>query len=361
MNGLLLAAILVRFVVLITCDDESPDPHLEVIRYIGDHWKLPISNELNQSYHPPLYYVLMASLSAASHSVPLIHFVSFLFSTANLLLIRRILKNPLVLPNPMGKAIAFGIACLLPEFVMFSGYISNDTMTFFVGSVFFLVVLRYIEQPTGRRLAVMGVMVGVGLLTKGTFIGTGAALMLLVALVEARRGRRHAAVAVCGFTLLWASLGSYKYIENTIKLGRPIVHNLDLHGIAWQTQRPTWNGWQTLYDINIMEIVREPTMRPRNTVSYPLLMYATFWYPHIPHSWMFLANLSDYRFLGSVIYLFGLVPTLIYLAGFGKGVAASVRLSRVSAHQRLDHKRWLLAMCSLLLIIPNVAVVLAAA
>jgi len=64
----LVAGIALRFIVLITASGVNPDDHLGVIAYIAEHHALPISNHLAQSYHPPLYYLLMSPLFAVTRT-----------------------------------------------------------------------------------------------------------------------------------------------------------------------------------------------------------------------------------------------------------------------------------------------------
>ena len=54
-------------------------------------------------------------------------------------------------------------------------------------------------------------------------------------------------------------------------------------------------------------------MSPATTASYPLLLYATFWYPHIPES--NLRSPAADRLVAPVIYVLALGPTLIMGVG----------------------------------------------
>src|SRR5208282_195803 len=54
--------IIVRISVFMTLDPNPIDDHAAVIHFIVDHHRLPLSNELTQAYHPPLYYLLTAPI-----------------------------------------------------------------------------------------------------------------------------------------------------------------------------------------------------------------------------------------------------------------------------------------------------------
>jgi hypothetical protein len=354
MKWLLAGGILLRFLVLITAGAENSDPHLLVIQYIADTGTLPVSNLLNQSYHPPLYYVLMAPLWRAAPMPGPIHFASFVFSTLNLILIRRLMDRPDVYPTGAGKLFAFAVACFLPEFVMFGLFVSNDTLTMLTGTILMLCVLRYIEQPTLGRLSVLGVGVGIGLLTKGTFLLTGIALLPVMLIVESRKPHwaRRIVTAVAVFCSIWLALGCFKYVDNAIRLGRPIVHNLDVPNQTYRMQRGTWKGLKTIFDFNIVKLVREPILLPRSPSSYPLLMYATFWYTHIPNS-SYFGSWHGYGWVGSVIYAMATVPTIVFFAGGFRAIRTVFTAGEWT-------NRRLIVLASLLLLLSNLLVVLAA-
>jgi hypothetical protein len=328
MNGLLLAGVLLRLAVLLTAAPNNPDPHQEVIEYIVEHHALPTSNVLNQSYHPPLYYLLNAPLWAIWHSSVPLHILSFVFSTLNLLLIRRLLDHPTIAPQGHTKLIAMGFACFMPEFVMFSGFVSNDTLTFLVGTLLFWRLLKYIERQSAANLTGVALCMGLGLLTKATFLSTWPVLVVLVCWLESRAGQpRRTVAAVAMFCLISLAVGCYKYVENATRLGHVFVHNLDAHNITWEKQRGTWKGPQTLYDLDIIKLIRDPILHPSHTFSIPTLLYATLWYPHIPNS-SYIGNWHGYEWVGSMIYAAAIVPTLLFVIGLGQGVSLLFRQMR---------------------------------
>lgn len=342
-----------RIAVFYAAGPFNPDRHDQVIAYIAEHHALPVSNELSQSYHPPLYYVLAAPFWDSQDTRP-VHFISLLFSCINLWLIRLLLNRPMLMPHFGSRLFAMAIAGFLPQFVMFGSFISNDPLTLLVGTLIFGAAAGYALQPTSGRLVLLGVMVAVGLLTKGTFILTGPALVLLVASIEASRGPRMLVQRVVIFCLVFVALGCFKYVDNWIRVGWPIVHNLDMGGEIYESQRGTWKGPQTIYDIDVTKLIRRPILQVRNTYSYPLLMYGTFWYPHIPDS-SFVGSWHGYKWVGSLIYAVAVVPTLIFLGGLVRGIGRTIRALTGPSKPR-DR---ILAI-AVLLLLSNVTVVIAA-
>lgn len=362
MNAMLIGGIILRVIVCLTAGPFNPDRHFEVIQYTAEHGWPPISNfqspdgtTYTQSYHPPLYYLLMAPLHAlwpTTHFTPE-HIASLVISCINLILIRRLLDHPMVVPHRAAQLLAMGFAAFLPQFVMFGSFVSNDTLTMLVGTMIFMATVKYITEPTDRRLIGLAILCGVGLLTKGTFLLTGVAIIPMIALIESRR-HRGPALKIALFCLIFAVIGGYKFIENQAYHGRPIVHNLDLGGEIYESQRGTWKGPQSILDFDVTKLIRHPILQTKNTFSYPLLFYGTFWYAHIPES-SYVASVFGYAWVGSILYAVAIVPTIVFLMGVWKGVTRVVTIGR-SRVQPTD----LVRAGATLLLLSNLAVVIAA-
>ncbi len=330
---LILGGILLRLLVLINASSFNADEHLGVIRWIAIHHALPKGDELSQSHHPPLYYVLMVPLwkmtgadtpganaaddtAATARGIALLHLASFVMSCATLLILARtIYRHRHLFGPPVVRHITLAFVCVLPQFVMFCSFITNDTLTILLGAILFKQTIAFIQHPSLNRCIWVGVTCGLGLLTKGTFLFTGAALVPIVVVMMRRASPRRSALAVTAiFCLVWLALGCEKYVDNRIRVGRPIVHNMD-EGLKWSAEQAgVWKGWSTIFDINVLKLIRDPILQPRHPFSYPLLMYGTFWYPHIPDS-TFRASVRGYDWVGSVIYAVAIVPTLVFLIG----------------------------------------------
>jgi hypothetical protein len=67
--------------------------------------------------------------------------------------------------------------------------------------------------------------------------------------------------------------------------------------------------------MNLLKLLVSPSVSPKTEGAYPLLLYGTFWYQHIPESNFIVSGSAPFYYLGSVIYVFALVPSLVF--GFG--------------------------------------------
>jgi len=353
---LLLLGIMLRVVVFAFQGPFNNDNHFEVVQYIFDNHRIPYSNRLSQAYHPPLYYALAAPFLFLGGPKSVQAF-SLVLSIGTLVALYLLIKT---IPSPglQIKRYSLLLACLLPQLVMFGNYISNDSLSYFVGSLIFLQVYRYIKKPSIHNHIALAALLGTGLLTKGTFLLFIPVLLFLVAIVNLKKGlsRRNILSSLLIFTLVSLSIGSYKFIENTIILGRPIVMNLDFNPPGIKNFRPTYAGLRSFYDINVLKLVAYPTKSEYTKKSYPLVMYGTFWYQYISES-NFRGNLGEFRYIGSMVYLLAVLPTSVFLLGFFR-ILYSARL--LSNYKELDETlfdRIAFEVTSLLLLFTNLLMV----
>jgi hypothetical protein len=213
------------------------------------------------------------------------------------------------------------LTAFLPHLVLYSILVSNDTLAMVAGTLALLSALRFQSDPTVSNAAIAGLVAALGLLTKGTLIAHAGVLLFVVAVVSWQRlTLRRGAACVAVFLALTLSLGSYKFIENELRYGRPIVHGMDF-GQDWvQAQRPTITGVRSLIDIDIVKLLREPYGERRkggwtNPQSVPLLLYATLWHPYVPVS-NFRGTWQWTALLAQATYLIAIPATLLIVFGW---------------------------------------------
>ncbi|HEV7348370.1 ArnT family glycosyltransferase [Telluribacter sp.] len=312
--------------------------------------------------HPPLYYLLATPFFLFDHltSQKVTQFLSLLLSAGNLyilyLLARKLFSDVLV------RNISFLLAIFLHSYVTFSLYVSNDTLTFFIGSLLFLLLHRYIYKPTQSNEVALAVVMGLGLLTKGTFLAFGPVLgmVVLLSLWKKETATRIIVFRLLVFGFLSLSIGSYKYIENYYAEGRPIVHNIDFFQYM---PADTYVGLKSIYYFNLKRLVRNPTFfqgDPFLEHVYPIIFYATFWYKFSePFNGFELGSRTSFKYIGSLIYLVGLVPSLLIILGFLKKSVSSVRFLRTMKEssdslfaKKLEEGAWLsILLLSVILVI----------
>jgi hypothetical protein len=317
--------VVLRLVVFIHMGYLNNDNHLEVIKYVAEHWMPARADQFNQAYHPPLYYFLAALLLNLG-SIETVHGLSLVLSIATLLLIAGLLRRlPWIDENFQPWCLA--LAAFQPQFIMFSLFISNDTLAIFLGVLIFYQCLRVQIAPSFCNYLLLGIWLGLGLLTKAVFLGFVLPLILFLWLTGLQRKLIYPQVGgrIAGFLLIGTVIGCYKFVENYLVFGNPIISNLDLQ--SWtRDQQPTWVGLRSLLDFNVLKLMQTPVISVSTVHSYPLLIYGSFWYSLIPES-TFISNLiPPLNRLGSLIYLLALCPTLLMLVGASRTGMAILRL-----------------------------------
>jgi 4-amino-4-deoxy-L-arabinose transferase-like glycosyltransferase len=311
--GILLFGILVRLAIFVSWSFVNPDAHLSVIRYIETYKTIPLANQLDQAYHPPLYHVI-GSFFLHFGDVRAVLLLSSILTIATLWVIYLSIKKIWFLQSRTASCFCLLFAAMLPQFVRFSHYISNDALAFLIGSLVFLQMFNYITRPDATNQVVLALYLGLGLLTKGTFLPFVPVLLLLVVMVNLRKNTetKRIVLSLASFIVVFSLIGSYKYVESAIHFGQPFVHNLDFDPPWAAAQKPTYVGMTSLYDVNLLELVKHPTYSDHTRFSYPLLLYGTFWYPY----YMEASSGSALDYLGSAIYVVALIPSLVMFIGF---------------------------------------------
>ena len=330
---ILIGGISLRILVHIFLQPNNNDPHFEVIEFISKQGALPMSDQLLMSFHPPLYYLLAAPLAMVG-TAKFVQLLSLLLSLCNFYLLYGLIKKTSLLKTYRVKCHAFLLTAILPQFVIFSGFISNDSLSFLIGTLIFIQTFRYIDTPTRGQLILLSIVLGLGLLTKGSFIAITPILCALVVVVEFYQNRtfgKHI-TAMAIFCVIAGSLGSYKFIENTIHIGQLIFDAANdekgLHSYVAR-QQGTYQGLKSIVDINVVKLIRHPYLGEHTKHSLPLLLYSTFWYSYIPESNFRATRDYPLTILPRAMYLVGLLPTILILLGAGVCILQNRSLMRI--------------------------------
>jgi 4-amino-4-deoxy-L-arabinose transferase-like glycosyltransferase len=332
--AILASGMFIRMLVFAYLGYFNNDNHLAVIDYVARNWHPPHAGQLNQGYHPPLYYFLAAPFLRLGN-LPAVQALSVLLSVATLTMIAVFLRR-LPWMKEQARLWCLALAAFHPQFVMFSLFISNDTLAIFVGALVFYQCWRAHAVPSQVNSFLLGIFLGLGLLTKAVFLVFVLPLMTFVWLTGRRLAlpRRQILFRLFAVFGIAALLGCYKYLENFFLFGSATISNLDF-GSWTATQKPTWNGVNSLFDVNILKLIRDPTISASTVHSYPLMIYGSFWYSLVPES-TFQSNLvAPFHRLGSMIYLAALCPTILMVIGAGRIGLSGIRAlgsSRIEQH-----------------------------
>jgi 4-amino-4-deoxy-L-arabinose transferase-like glycosyltransferase len=318
-----LAGVVLRLFVFLFQDPFNNDYHFQVIDWIHKNGTIPIATQLSQAYHPPLYYVLAQLFYGGDFSMPGLKVLQ-LFSLLTSLLtfvVFTLMINRFIESERVRRSATLLAACL-PQLIMFGNFVSNDSLANLIGALLFLQAYLYVEKPNPARKVGLAVILGLGLLTKGTFLAFIPVVLGLVIVVEWRSRKRWTAVVLSALLVaaLGLGIGAYKYVESYRHFGDPFIHNADplvQKATKWNwaaAQKHTFTGLGSVFDWNIPKLMLHPTLGDETRHSYFLMMYGTFWYQYLYESNL-MGNKTGFRYLGSLIYLLALVPTLVMFLG----------------------------------------------
>lgn len=332
-----------RLFVFLFQDPFNNDLHFQIIDWIHRQGTLPLATQFSQAYHPPLYYLLAQLFYLGDSSRPslkVLQLFSLLTSIMTFVVFYQMINR--FIHSSRIRFYTTLFVALLPQFIMFGNYVSNDSLSNFLGVLLFMQAYLYIERPVLLKKIWLAVILGLGLLTKGTFLVFIPIVLLLVTVVEWRSQRRIPSVMLSLLIVaaLFFAIGSYKYVENYCHFGNPFIHNTDpliqkSTGWHWaRSQKNTYIGVKSILDWNIGKLILRPTLDETTRHSYFLMLYGSFWYQYIPESNL-MGNKTGFRYLGSAIYFLALVPTVVLFLGL---YAFFARMMAVLGGQKLDEK-----------------------
>lgn len=328
---LLQVGIALRVVTFWFLAPANNDNHSGVIKFIVDTGRLPpaLTPNLAQAQHPPLYYVLAAPLLQLSGSFKVVQAFSLACSIVTLLVLYRLIYHERLIENAQARLYSFLVVCFLPQFVMFSLYISNDTLVFLLGAVAIWQAYRFVTCPSWKQLILLSSVTSLGLLTKATFLAFVPPLFVLVLSSRWRGSGWNAVSWGAVFLAIALGVGSFKAVDNFRHYGKPFINAMDYQVARVNTQFD--RGFRSYIDLNVGRLLISPTESPVTKGSYPVLLYGTFWYQHILHESNFRGSTHRVlRFLGVAIYIVAMVPSAVFFLGLfalGKSLPRFARSS----------------------------------
>ena len=315
LKKILWVGIALRTLVFIVMNPQGPDNHAEVLEFMLKHNRLPRTNELFLACHPPLYYVTSLPFYMIGGQ-KMVEFYGLITSCLNLWLMSKLVK--MTIKDVEIRNLSFLLATFLGTYLIYSLFVSNDTLSVFMGTWFFYNLIKYLRAQTTKNVMVLSLSTGLALLTKSTFIPFIPVVLVIIFLASIRKSSLKMVYtmilcgAIIGFT------GTYKFVENYRWQHKIFVHNLDIFPLP--SNSIFYQGLQSYYNINLLTLVKDPNLSSRNPSIHaaPLLMYGTFWYKHqYFENNLTFGNYSSFRYIGSVFFMFGILPTILILIGLG--------------------------------------------
>ena len=313
LNKILWLGIALRILVFIVMNPENPDAHREILEYIVKNHRLPHTNELFLACHPPLYY-LTAFPFYVIGGLKLVEFYGLITSILNLWLMAKLVE--MTIKDVQIRNLSFLLATFLGTYLIYSLFVSNDTLSVLMGTWFFYNLITYLREQTLKNVVILSLSTGLALLTKSTFIPFIPVALIVIFLVNVHKPflKMVYTVILCGAIIGFT--GTYKFVENYKTQRQFFIHNLDIFPLP--TNKIFYQGPQSYYNLNILTLIKDPNLSSRNPSIHaaPLLMYGTFWYKHqYFENNLTFGNYSGFRYIGSVFFVVGILPTILIIMG----------------------------------------------
>jgi len=295
--------------------------HLNYIKYLQEHHRLPLPAQGMVMFHPPLYYLISAvvlslfNLTTVDPSaILLLRALTMLFGIAQFVLVFATLR--LIFPNrPDLQLVGGGLAAFLPMQLYLSHYPTNETLAAFLVSacLYFALRLAKTGPATWRSYWVLGLMIGAALLTKAT----AALVVPFIVLALARQLACERAsvtrwVGTLGSMLLIATLICGWHYVRVSQYGSPLIGGSDpVNGAFWWQD----DGYHTIsYFARFGESLVHPLFSA--TTSFFDGLYSTLWGDGLCSGVSDLSVRPPWNYnLMCAGYLLSLLPTLLLLVG----------------------------------------------
>jgi tetratricopeptide (TPR) repeat protein len=309
--------------------------HLNYVKFIQDHHRLPKAGEGAEMFQPPLYYVLSATLldfagckTFEPAGLRLLRGLSLAIGAATLALVFAGLR--LVFPGDWKKPlVGLALAAFLPANVCLAHYPTNETLSALFVTAALCAVLRLLRDgpPGWGGCAVLGIALGLALSSKASAVLALPAVMgaLAVKLMERRPWRAWSFLGCLGAPLLIClAIGGWHYLHLWRDYGHPFIGNWDPKIAA---AAPWWQpkGYQTLpYYFSFGDSLSRPFLSGLHGFWDGL--YSTLWGDGLLSSAPNLLGRPPWNYdLMAVGFVLALVPSALVLTGLVRALAGCWR------------------------------------
>jgi len=131
--------------------------------------------------------------------------------------------------DPWTPLVGASFIAFLPRIMFLWPFVTNDNLVDFLGAVFVYLAIRYALEPNGWRIAALGSVFGLLVLTKLSTLPIALALIGLACM--AAGWKRRAAFLGIGFLTALMVSGWY-FVQNTVRYGDPLARRVTAHYLA---------------------------------------------------------------------------------------------------------------------------------
>jgi tetratricopeptide (TPR) repeat protein len=299
--------------------------HVTYIWYLLKNRQIPLAHEGWEHFHPPLYYALCAaiwSLLASIEPKYVLQVLGLVFSMLGLLsawvswaMVRAYFPD-----RPLAQLAAPLFVLFLPVHIYTAPMIGNEALNTVLCSLALYLLVRTLQTERIVFAAGLGVVLGLGMLTKATtlvYVGTSGVVITLWAL---RTGKwRTAFVHLCVIGVLVLAIAGWFYARSALvygtpfQMGRQYLFNRLVENRLPSGRRDVW-AYLT-FDPSIFAnpmFVAGPVVNSVWTGAF-----ASTWYDALGN-W-FLPSMST-KGIGRIILVLAVVPSALVAFGMLVGL-----------------------------------------
>lgn len=318
--------------------------HFSYIWFMTENWRVPLSTAGWEFFQPPLYYAFMAWVWSALGSVdPLLRLRIGTLAIALLglshALISYVIVGRYLGGNRLAQLMAAGLMLFLPVHLYSAGFLGNEYLCAVFCSVSLLALLWLLREPTTTRAIVLGLCLGVAMLTKftGLVVVVGAfATIGARAVVRRQWPSALRTGAIVGVAML--SVCGWYYARNVYLYGTPFKMSRETF-LLQRYERLQAKGRRgileyVLFDPVILRrpqwprgvpLVRErPLDVPYSAMRESVLtgVYANAWFDGYG-GWVLpsVTQSEVVRHSGQILLTLGLIPSILVLVGLARALA----------------------------------------
>jgi len=296
----------------------------------------PRADEGWSTFHPPLYYFLMANLwkyFGQKLSFP-IHMLFRLFSTLMNLGMAFLVVMAINMVWPQKYSLSLLGLCFVffvPLHIYSSSMIGNEQTAAFFISLGIVLLIAYNRTPNPRQRIVLAILMalisGIALLSKytGIFLVMTIAVCLTQKIVFEPAHRReyilHLALVFFGCLLISGSF----YWRNISLFGTPFPFTQNYPCVAevMKKQPPGQRRWSDFFWFDFT-IFRDPVVRKAGVGMSPSrsryvwsLVYSNYWFESFSH--FFILQCDKWRQkLGRILLFLGIFPSFLFVLEIGR-------------------------------------------
>ncbi len=304
----------------------------EYIEHLLISWRLPRPDEGWSTAHPPFFYYLSGSLGRVIGGGPQEITVAVRLMSSAIGLASAVCAVVWVRRSAPGRGLrsllAAALILFLPVHLYMSAMLGEEIVSSALISLVVLGVAIDLDrvEEGGLSLAAiagLGVIAGLGFLTKLTGVLVIGAACVAWALAGWQRGAIHeAATRILLFGVVAGLIGGWPYALNFVQYGYFYPQNLSVHEIMF-TMPPGERFVTDYLRFPLATFTQPQVLAPDLLHSVWGATYTTLWFDG--HRVMLPRSAPPVENMGTLLLLFGLVPTVAFVVGFVRGVKRAIR------------------------------------